>query len=67
MADCGGFRHYEQSLRVVERLEKDGRGLNLTYEVRDGIVRHTVDPPAATLEGESCEDSRQGGVHKPRC
>ena len=41
MQDCGGFRHYDQSLRVVERLEKDGRGLNLTYEVRDGIVRHT--------------------------
>ena len=51
MQDCGGFRHYDQSLRVVERLEKDGRGLNLTYEVRDGIVRHTVDPPAETLEG----------------
>jgi dGTPase len=34
----GGFRHAEQSLRVVERLENDGRGLNLTWEVRDGIV-----------------------------
>ena len=37
----GGFRHYEQSLRVVERLERDGRGLNLTAEVRDGIVKHS--------------------------
>lgn len=37
----GGFRHYEQSLRVVEILEKKGRGLNLTYEVRDGIIKHS--------------------------
>jgi len=37
----GGFRHNEQSLRVVEVLERDGEGLNLTYEVRDGILRHT--------------------------
>ncbi|MBW1975770.1 MAG: deoxyguanosinetriphosphate triphosphohydrolase [Deltaproteobacteria bacterium] len=37
----GGFRHYEQSLRVVDVLEKNGRGLNLTYEVRDGIVKHS--------------------------
>ena len=37
----GGFRHYEQSLRVVDLLEKDGQGLNLTMEVRDGIVRHS--------------------------
>ena len=37
----GGFRHYEQSLRVVDNLEKDGRGLNLTAEVRDGILRHS--------------------------
>ena len=36
-----GFRHYEQSLRVVDLLEKDGQGLNLTYEVRDGIVKHS--------------------------
>ncbi len=47
----GGFKHYEQSLRVVDLLEKDGQGLNLTYEVRDGILRHTCDPLAATLEG----------------
>ena len=37
----GGFRHYEQSLRIVDVLENDGRGLNLTWEVRDGIARHS--------------------------
>ncbi|ADK84650.1 deoxyguanosinetriphosphate triphosphohydrolase [Desulfarculus baarsii DSM 2075] len=37
----GGFRHYEQSLRVVDLLEKDGRGLNLTHEVRMGILHHS--------------------------
>jgi dGTPase len=37
----GGFRHYEQSLRVVDNLEKDGQGLNLTHEVRMGILRHS--------------------------
>jgi dGTPase len=37
----GGFRHPEQSLRVVDILEKDGKGLNLTYEVRDGILKHS--------------------------
>ncbi len=52
MADHGGFRHYEQSLRVVDRLEKNLRGLNLTCEVRDGILRHTNDPWASTLEGQ---------------
>lgn len=36
-----GFRHYEQSLRVVDILEKDGQGLNLTREVRDGILKHS--------------------------
>jgi dGTPase len=59
----GGFRHYEQSLRVVDVLENDGRGLNLTFEVRDGIGRHSkgkqgspvgVKPSqrSATLEGQ---------------
>ena len=59
----GGFRHYEQSLRIVDVLENDGRGLNLTAEVRDGIGRHSkgkggspvgVDPSqrAVTLEGQ---------------
>lgn len=47
----GGFRHYDQSLRVVERLEKNGKGLNLTYEVRDGIACHTRGKEADTLEG----------------
>jgi dGTPase len=37
----GGFRHYEQSLRVVEKLEMEGKGLNLTWEVRDGILKHS--------------------------
>ena len=37
----GGFRHYEQSLRVVDVLEKKGKGLNLTHEVRDGILKHS--------------------------
>jgi len=59
----GGFRHYEQSLRVVDVLENDGNGLNLTWEVRDGIGRHSkgkdgspvnIEPAkrAATLEGQ---------------
>ncbi len=46
-----GFRHYEQSLRVVDKLENEGRGLNLTFEVRDGIVCHTRGKEADTLEG----------------
>lgn len=46
-----GFRHYEQSARVVERLENDGRGLNLTFEVRDGIRCHTTGQEARTMEG----------------
>jgi dGTPase len=59
----GGFRHYEQSLRIVDVLENEGRGLNLTWEVRDGIGRHSkgkdgspvgIEPSkrAATLEGQ---------------
>jgi dGTPase len=47
-----GFRHYEHSLRVVERLERDGEGLNLTAQVRDGIARHSSRAPLPeTLEG----------------
>lgn len=46
----GGFRHNEQSVRVVETLEGDN-GLNLTWEVRDGILNHTGKNDAATLEG----------------
>ena len=59
----GGFNHYEQSLRVVDVIEHDGEGLNLTWEVRDGIARHSKgkdglpvgaapDQRAATLEGQ---------------
>lgn len=46
------FRHNEQSLRVVDFIEKKGRGLNLTYEVRDGILNHTGDKDPETLEGQ---------------
>lgn len=45
------FTHYKQSLRVVEKLENDGNGLNLTWEVRDAIVNHTGSCMASTLEG----------------
>lgn len=58
----GGFNHADQSLRVVDLLEKEGKGLNLTFEVRDGILKHskgkgdilTLDPSsmASTLEGQ---------------
>lgn len=46
-----GFRHNEQSVRVVEVIEKEGRGLNLTWEVRDGILNHEMHTTPATLEG----------------
>lgn len=46
-----GFKHYQHSIRVAEKLEKDGRGLNLTYEVKNGIVCHTSGKEADTLEG----------------
>jgi dGTPase len=46
------FRHNEQSLRVVERLERGGRGLNLTEQVRDGILRHTGPTEPSTPEGK---------------
>ena len=45
------FTHYRQSVRVVEKLENDGKGLNLTYEVKDGILNHTGSCMASTLEG----------------
>jgi dGTPase len=59
----GGFNHYEQSLRIVDVLENDGRGLNLTWEVRDGIAKHSkgkggapvgvpMEKRASTLEGQ---------------
>ena len=74
----GGFAHYRQSVRVVERLEKGGSGLNLTWEVRNGIVCHTKGAPAATLEGQlvrladhiayinhDIEDALRGGIIYP--
>ena len=53
LSKCLGkpFRHNEQSLRVVDYLERDGQGLNLTHEVRNGILCHTGDPWPNTLEG----------------
>lgn len=47
-----GFRHNRQSLRVVELLEKDGKGLNLTWEVRDGILHHQTSGTPSTPEGQ---------------
>lgn len=74
----GGFAHYQQSVRVVERLEKNGEGLNLTWEVRDGILCHTKGQPASTLEGQvvrladhiayinhDIEDALRGGIIYP--
>ena len=46
------FKHNIQSLRVVEKIENDGEGLNLTWEVRDGIVNHSMSCKASTLEGQ---------------
>lgn len=48
-----GFMHNEQSLRVVDCIEKNGRGLNLTQEVRDGILEHKSTGKPATLEGQA--------------
>lgn len=48
----GGFEHNEQSVRVVSLLEKDGKGLNLTYEVLDGIRNHQTEGNPCTLEGQ---------------
>ena len=74
----GGFAHYRQSVRVVDRLEKNGEGLNLTWEVRNGILCHTKGEPAATLEGQvvrladhiayinhDIEDALRGGIIYP--
>ena len=70
----GGFRHYEQSVRVCDVLEKDGKGLNLTVEVKDGILSHT-NRDAMTLEGRivkfadkiaymnhDIDDAQKGGI-----
>ena len=74
----GGFRHNEQSLRVVERLEQEGEGLNLCYEVRRGILCHTGPDKAETLEGQivrladkiayinhDIDDAMRGGIIYP--
>ncbi|MDE7107064.1 MAG: HD domain-containing protein, partial [Clostridiales bacterium] len=71
------FRHNEQSLRVVDKIENGGKGLNLTYEVRDGILNHSGDGKASTLEGivvsyadkiayinHDIDDAIRGGVIK---
>jgi dGTPase len=47
-----GFRHNEQSLRIVEKLENYGQGMNLTWEVRDGILNHEMNLTPSTLEGK---------------
>lgn len=47
-----GFRHNEQSVRTVDRLEKSGKGLNLTFEVKDGILNHQTTGQPHTLEGK---------------
>jgi len=47
----GGFKHNEQSLRIVQRIERSGEGLNLTHETGDGILNHTGDKKPETMEG----------------
>ena len=70
-----GFRHNEQSLRILDILEKDGQGLNLTWEVRDGVLNHEMETVPHTLEGKivrlsdkiayirhDMEDAIRGGI-----
>ncbi len=74
----GGFRHYEQSLRVIDLLENNGDGLNLCYEVRRGVLCHTTGELAETLEGQlvriadqiayinhDIDDAMRGGIISP--
>jgi dGTPase len=74
-----GFSHNDQSVRIVERLEKSGEGLNLTWEVRDGIRNHQIDTKPSTPEGQvvrlsdkiaylhhDAEDAINAGVIRPR-
>ncbi len=57
------FRHYEQSLRIVDILEKDGKGLNLTWEVRDGILGHSKgSKDLGIVSGEQMPDTLEGMV-----
>ncbi len=58
----GGFRHSEQSLRVVDMLEKDGAGLNLTWEVRDGILNHSKPRENVMGEGHGRASTYEGDV-----
>jgi len=60
----GGFRHNEQSVRVVEVLEKDGKGLNLTQEVRDGILRHSKLRESIAAEGWGIAGTLEGQIVK---
>ena len=70
----GGFNHYEQSLRVVDVLENDGRGLNLTWEVRDGIAKHSKGKRGAPVGRRSLQariharrpDRARRGSHRLR-
>ena len=78
LAKFTNFNHAEQSLRVVEFIENDGEGLNLTFEVRDGILNHTSKGSPSTLEGHivawadriayinhDIDDALRAGVLKP--
>jgi dGTPase len=60
----GGFRHNEQSLRVVDVLERDGKGLNLTWEVRDGILRHSKARDSICAEGWGVPRTLEGQIVK---
>ena len=60
------FRHNEHSLRVVDVLERDGRGLNLTHEVRDGILNHTGPGRPGDARGPDRQARRPRRVHQPR-
>jgi dGTPase len=51
----GGFNHYEHSLRVVDVIENDGQGLNLTWEVRDGIAKHSKGKQGAPVGGDTAQ------------
>lgn len=74
-----GFKHNEQSVRTVDKLEKDGQGINLTYEVRDGILNHQTSGMPSTLEGKvvrlsdkiayihhDMDDAIRGGILKEK-
>jgi len=61
---CGGFRHNEQSLRVVDLLEKEGQGLNLTWEVRDGILNHSKGQAEILGEGWGDVSTSEGQICK---